>query len=77
MVDISKLDCRGKVCPLPIVTLAQRMKDVDLGDEVDFLADDQSCVQDLPAWCGITGNELVSLENTDGIIHAVVKRTAP
>lgn len=75
-MDVSKLDCRGMVCPLPVVHLAQRVKEVDLGDEVDFLADDLSCVQDLPAWCGITGNELVSLKSEAGIVHAVIKRTA-
>jgi tRNA 2-thiouridine synthesizing protein A len=74
-MDFSTLDCRGMVCPIPIVNLAQRMKEVDPGFEVEFFADDLSCVQDLPAWCGITGNVLVSLETVDGIVHAFVRRT--
>jgi TusA-related sulfurtransferase len=50
------------------------MKDLDVGDELEFIADDQSCVSDLPAWCGITGNELVKLDNTNGVITAVIRR---
>lgn len=68
------LDCRGLACPMPLVNIQKRMKDMEPGDEVDFIADDTSCVQDVPAWCGVTGNEVVSLENTDGVITAVLRR---
>ena len=68
------LDVRGQKCPMPLVNLQKRMKEIEPGDEVDFIADDSSCVQDVPAWCGVTGHELVSIENKDGIITALLKR---
>ena len=68
------LDCRGLACPMPLVNIQKRMKDMEPGDEMDFIADDSSCVQDVPAWCGVTGNEVVSLENKDGVITAVLRR---
>lgn len=68
------LDCRGLACPMPLVNIQKRMKDLEPGDEVDFIADDTSCVQDVPAWCGVTGNEVVSLENKDGVITALLRR---
>jgi len=69
-----KLDCRGLKCPMPLVNLQKRMKDLEPGDLIDFVADDSSCVQDVPAWCGVTGNQLVSLDNNGGVISAVVQR---
>jgi TusA-related sulfurtransferase len=59
---------------MPPVNIQKRMKDLEPGDEVDFIADDTSCVQDVPAWCGVTGNEVVSLENKDGVITALLRR---
>lgn len=70
------LDCRGQICPIPVVNLQRRMKEIDVGDELEFIADDSSCVQDVPAWCGVTGNELVSIETVDGVITAVIKRNS-
>jgi TusA-related sulfurtransferase len=58
---------------MPLVNLQKRMKDLEPGDEIDFIADDSSCVQDVPAWCGVTGNEVVSLEHKDGVITAVLR----
>ena len=68
------LDVRGLKCPMPIVKLQKRVSEIEIGDEIDFVADDVSCVQDLPAWCGVTGNELVMLENVGGVISAVIRR---
>lgn len=70
------LDCRGLKCPMQLVSLQKRMKEIDPGDEVDFVADDVACIQDVPAWCSVAGHEVVSLENKDGLVTAVLKRGA-
>lgn len=70
-----KLDARGQHCPMPIVNLAAKIKDVDVGDEVLLIADESACVQDLPAWCNVTGNQLVSMVIDAGTVHGVVRRT--
>lgn len=69
-----KLDARGQHCPMPIVNLAARIKDLEVGDEIELIADESACVQDLPAWCNVTKNELVSMVIEDGIVHGVVRR---
>lgn len=71
-----KLDCRGQHCPMPIVNLAARIKDLEIGDEIELIADYEACVQDLPAWCNITQNELVAMEVGDGTVRGVVRRRA-
>ena len=51
------LDCRGQRCPLPIIALAKRMRDVEIGHVVRVLADDPAAANDVPAWCRMKGQE--------------------
>jgi tRNA 2-thiouridine synthesizing protein A len=55
-----ELDCRGLLCPLPVIKLAQRIGDVPVGGTVTVLADDPAAATDIPAWCRMRSQELVS-----------------
>jgi tRNA 2-thiouridine synthesizing protein A len=54
------LDCRGMLCPLPVIKLAQLIPDVPVGDTITVLADDPAAATDIPAWCRMRSQELVS-----------------
>lgn len=56
-----ELDCRGLLCPLPVIKLAQRIGDVPVGEIVTVLADDPAAATDIPAWCRMRSQELVSV----------------
>ena len=45
------LDCRGLLCPLPVIKLAKTLPTVAVGDTVTVLADDPAAATDIPAWC--------------------------
>jgi tRNA 2-thiouridine synthesizing protein A len=51
------LDCRGQRCPLPVIALAKRIRDVGIGDVVRVLADDPAAANDIPAWCRMKEQE--------------------
>ena len=68
------LDFKGLLCPMPVVKLAQAMKQVQVGDTVEAVATDPGVMADIPAWARSTGNELVSLEKQDKVFKFVVKR---
>ena len=53
------LDARGLLCPEPVIALARRVHDVDLGDDVVVWADDPAARHDIPAWCRMTRQELI------------------
>lgn len=55
-----QLDCRGMLCPLPVIKLAQLIPDVPVGDTITVLADDPAAATDIPAWCRMRSQELVS-----------------
>lgn len=76
MSDTPKLslDFKGLLCPMPVVKLAQAMKQVQIGESVEAVATDPGVMADIPAWARSTGNELVTLEKQDKIFKFVVRR---
>ncbi|MFJ8430117.1 cysteine desulfurase/sulfurtransferase TusA family protein [Kitasatospora sp. NPDC094019] len=53
------LDALGKRCPLPVIELAKRFGEVPVGGTVVVLADDEAARLDVPAWCGMRGQEFL------------------
>jgi len=45
------LDCRGQLCPQPVIALARRIGEVGVGELVEVAADDPAAASDIPAWC--------------------------
>ncbi|MGO8949302.1 MAG: sulfurtransferase TusA family protein [Ktedonobacterales bacterium] len=62
------VDAKGQVCPMPIVTLAKAFKDVAAGQIVALLATDPGAKKDVPAWAEKTGNQLLAMDQTNGVI---------
>ena len=57
-VELS-LDCLGLKCPQPIIELARRIGEVEVGQLVELRADDPAAEPDLAAWCRMRRHELV------------------
>jgi tRNA 2-thiouridine synthesizing protein A len=61
------IDAIGRKCPIPIIWLAQRIREVPIGQTVAVLADDPAARSDIPAWCGIKSQEwLATVEIAGG-----------
>jgi tRNA 2-thiouridine synthesizing protein A len=56
------LDAKGLMCPMPIVQLAKKVKELKSGQVLELLADDVGAKEDVPAWCSRTGHQLVGVE---------------
>jgi tRNA 2-thiouridine synthesizing protein A len=54
------LDALGKKCPIPIIMLADRIREIRIGQTIEVLADDPAARTDLPAWCALKSQEFVS-----------------
>jgi tRNA 2-thiouridine synthesizing protein A len=54
------IDALGKKCPIPIIMLAERIREVPVGGVVEVLADDPAAKTDLPAWCVIKSHDFVA-----------------
>ncbi len=53
------IDALGRKCPIPIIMLAERIREVPIGSLVSVLADDPAARTDVPAWCGMKSQEFV------------------
>lgn len=53
------IDERGRRCPLPVIALAKAAA-AHPGAIVTLLADDPAARHDVPAWCRMTGAELLA-----------------
>jgi len=69
------LDCRGLLCPLPVIELGRRFAEVPVGGLVALLADDAAARTDVPAWCRMRGQEYAGEEVApDGTPRYLVRR---
>lgn len=69
------IDAVGFFCPMPVVKLKLEMEKLEAGRVVELLADDAGVLEDLPAWCKETGNNLLSFKkNEEGVFIAYVKK---
>jgi tRNA 2-thiouridine synthesizing protein A len=59
------LDCLGRRCPLPVIELARRIREVEIGDVVRVLADDPAAANDIPAWCRMKDQQFLGSPEPD------------
>ncbi len=70
------VDAKGQMCPMPIVTLAKAMREVQPGQVVAVLATDQGARRDIPAWAEKTGNKLLEMTEEQGVLTFYLQKTA-
>ena len=51
------IDALGRKCPIPIIMLAEQIRDVPLGAVIAVLADDPAAYTDIPSWCMMKAHE--------------------
>ena len=66
MTPALTVDALGTRCPVPVIELARRIGDVPVGSVVAVLADDAAARLDIPAWCGMRGQEYLGEEALAG-----------
>lgn len=68
------VDAIGMPCPKPVIELAGAVKQVAIGDELRLLADDPAADVDVPVWCRMQRQELVSQTTEDGVLVFIVRK---
>jgi cysteine desulfurase len=53
------IDTLGRRCPIPVIELAKQIGDVEVGQVVDVLSDDEAARVDIPVWCRMKSQEYV------------------
>ncbi|OEJ27225.1 cysteine desulfurase [Streptomyces agglomeratus] len=75
-VESLVVDSLGKRCPIPVIELAKVIGDVPVGGTVTVLSDDEAARLDIPAWCGMRGQEYVGERPAERGVAYVVRRVS-
>ena len=76
MTQAVELDCRGLLCPRPVIELARHLADVPVGGLIAVVAEDPAAAHDIPAWCRMREQEYVGADTSaDGVARYLVRRT--
>jgi tRNA 2-thiouridine synthesizing protein A len=68
------IDALGRKCPIPIIMLAERIREVPVGHVVAVLADDPAAESDVPAWCMLKSQEFLTMTELPGAGWAFLVR---
>jgi NADPH-dependent 2,4-dienoyl-CoA reductase/sulfur reductase-like enzyme/peroxiredoxin family protein/rhodanese-related sulfurtransferase/TusA-related sulfurtransferase len=71
---VIEIDATGLQCPGPIMEASKASERLQKGDRMKIIASDCGFTSDIALWAKSTGNTLVSSENKDGKIIAVVEK---
>ena len=70
-----ELDCRGLLCPQPVIELGRRHTEVPVGGVVAVVVEDVAARTDVPAWCRMRGQEYLGEDAApDGVPRYRVRR---
>jgi TusA-related sulfurtransferase len=68
------LDCKGMLCPMPIVKLSKLMKELETGQIVLMEATDPGSVPDVTAWSKNTGNPLLAHDKEGTVMRFWIQK---
>lgn len=69
------LDCLGKACPVPVIELAKAMSTMEPGQEIVVLSDDPGAKVDIPVWCRMKQQTLVTVDSDEAIFRFLVRKS--
>lgn len=62
------LNCRGQMCPQPVIELAKAVRSAAPGAVIRIETDDPAAAVDIPAWCRMRGHDVVVIGNANGVL---------
>jgi tRNA 2-thiouridine synthesizing protein A len=68
------LDTKGDFCPIPIVKLGRKIREVAVGEVVRLISDDPGVEQDVRAWCRSHKHQLVGAHWENEVFFALIRK---
>ena len=65
MSDITDVDARRLLCPMPVIRLQDCINQQPAGASVRITCTDPGTMNDIPAWCRINGHEVLDTRETE------------
>ena len=68
------IDTVGKFCPVPIIEASNKIKELEVGQTLTVISDDEGIKNDMPNWCSMTGNEYLGLSEDNDESKVYVRK---
>ena len=63
-MDIAEeIDATGLLCPLPVLKLRKRIKNINKGQVIKIFSDDQAAELDIPHYCNEAKHKIIKKNN--------------
>lgn len=63
------------MCPMHLLTIKQKIQEINVGQVLAVLTDYEGALEDVPAWCEISGNEFLGVyEETENYTFYIRKQ---
>ena len=72
----TEIDTSGLNCPLPVLKARKTLNDMSPNQRLRLSCTDSGALKDIPAFCKMTGNVLLSSEEVDGKLHFIIEKGA-
>ena len=69
------LDCKGLLCPLPIIKTKQAIDKLSVGQVLEMISTDPGSIPDMQAWSRQTGHELMAHRKEDSTFIFLIRKT--
>ena len=69
------LDCKGLLCPMPIVKLGKAIKLMDPGSVLLLETTDPGSIPDVAAWATSSGNTLLSQDKVGPVMRFWIRKS--
>lgn len=70
----AQLDAKGMSCPMPVVKARLEIDRLASGDVLEVLATDPGSVADFDNWTKMSGHELLSSGEDDGVYTYLIRK---
>jgi tRNA 2-thiouridine synthesizing protein A len=68
------LDARRLLCPMPVIRVQQRVRELAGGDQLEVRATDRGALHDIPAWCRVHGHTVLEARSDpDGEVVVTIE----
>lgn len=68
------LDCRGQLCPVPILMTEEKIAELKRGQVLEVVFTDPGAKPDLTAWCRATDNEILEFKKINEEYFATIRK---
>lgn len=69
-----ELDTSGMNCPLPVLKARKALSEMSSGQRLHLIVTDPGAKKDIPAFCKMTGNQLIDTNDQEGKIHFFLEK---